>query len=287
MRTIIVFALIAALCHAGGAQARDQLGQRDAVTIDPQRAYIYYRSFERLTVNFIREVSEAERAEWIAAREAAFPQAAARNARAIARWDREGAECQGRDAFSPFCQGRGPRPEPLTMENFPFPAPETDNFVAVEGGRPFTRSETENSYFIAVEPGTYILYGSMAQTSNGNVGVCMCMGSVKFEARAGEIVDIGEIRFPRNEAVREGREWSLYGPNRLSTLSVDPATDAMLVPDRLAGFPMVRAELRAADKLTNYFALEIDRHPEIPGILSYERDRVIDARTGNPVTPAP
>ena len=287
LRSLLAGALLVALCHVGEAQARDQLGQRDPVVVDPQRAYIFYRASQRLDVRLMREVDEAERAEWDAARRAAFPRARQRNEREIAEWDRTVRDCTGNYALSAYCQNRGTRPVPLTLENFPFAVPELDNFLIVMGGRQFTRTETENTYFIAVEPGTYAIYGQATIVPSGSMGICLCMGSVRFETRAGEIVDLGEVHFPRADALRARRNGGEVPSGRLASMAIVPPNDGMSLPDRLAGLPVVRAELRAANKVPNYFALEIDRLPAVPGVLDYQRDVVIDARTGAPVTPAP
>jgi hypothetical protein len=287
MSSLLGGALLAVLVAVSPAAARDQLGQRDEVVVDPQRAYIFYRSSERLDLRFMKEVDAAELSAWQAERAEAFERARSRAERRIAAWDRMTPDCRGNGRNTPQCQGRGDRPEPVTNENFAFPAPEQDNFVTVMGGRQFTRGDGDNSYFIAVEPGSYVLYGQLTGLPQGPaVGTCLCMGSVRFEARAGEIVDLGTIRYPRIEAdaARDDARW--YGPDRLSTLQLMPPTPSLAVPDRLAGRPLVRASFRAADKMPNYFGVTIDRLPAIPGVLGYDRDRVIDEAAGTAVASA-
>ena len=270
-------ALLAALACIGPASARDQLGQRDAVTIDPQRAYIFYRSGQRGDVRFLREVTPQEQTAWEAERAEALARAHTRWQRQLREWEQ--LDCRGNGRLTPQCQSIGGRPVEPTNENFAFTLPEMDNFVQVLGGRQFTRGDDANSFFIAVEPGTYMLYGPVLMLANGTAaGTCLCMGSVRFEARAGQITDLGELRYPRLEALGPRSTEGLIGPNRLPVMSISPATESMPVPERLAGLPIARAELRAADKVPNYFGVIIDRMPEIPGVLAYERDRVIDLR---------
>ncbi len=288
MKRVNLFAgaLLAAMVAATPAAARDQLGQRDAVVIDPQRAYIFYRSSERLDLRFLREVDAEERAAWEAERAAAFERARTRAARRIAAWDRMTPDCRGNGRSPPHSQGRGDRPVAVTEANFAFAPPEQDNFVTVMGGRQFTRGE-ENSYFIAVEPGSYVLYGQLTGLPQGPaVGTCLCMGSVRFEARAGQIVDLGTIRYPRIEAGAERVDERRYGPDRLATLALVPPSPSMAVPDRLAGRALTQAAFRAADKMPNYFGVVIDRLPAIAGVLAYNRDRVIDEAGGNAVASA-
>ncbi len=58
-----------------------------------------------------------------------------------------------------------------------------------------------------------------------------------------------------------------------------PVAGAAIDP-RLAGYAIVPAELRAAGRFPNYYGLQIDRMTPIPGVLAYERDRIIDVKTG-------
>jgi hypothetical protein len=103
-----------------------------------------------------------------------------------------------------------------------------------------------------------MLYGALAIAGSAS-GTCLCMGSVRFEARAGQITDLGLIN---------------------SDVAVRPYESGMARPDRLNGHPVVAAEWRAAGKVANFFGILINRHPQLSGILSYRRDRVIDERTG-------
>ena len=103
------------------------------------------------------------------------------------------------------------------------------------------------------------------------------MGSVRFEAPAGQIVDLGIIRYSGSEAG--------VGVAAVITPAVVPYASGMTRPARLDGLPVIPAELRAVDKIPNYLGGLINRHPALPGVLRYERDRVIDDRTGQAPTP--
>lgn len=155
----------------------------------------------------------------------------------------------------------------------PAPYPDPRSWVQVEGGPRFTAGREGNSYLRAVEPGSYILYGNIGLGGNGShVGICMCMGSLRFEAPAGRIVDLGEIVYPDLGA--SSRPWGV---------TLVPFHSGMNVPSRLAGLPLVPAEFHAAGKVPNYFGVEIDRHDPMPGVLAYRRDQPIDVRTGRDV----
>lgn len=217
--TILATALLMiAAQFATSAEARDQFNQQDAVRVDPQTSYIFFRTRERTQLRFLREVSAQQRAEWIADREAALARAQERYERQASQYRRAVEAC--RDVAPPCVSME--RPSPVTSENFAFPPPELGNFVSVTRGPQFSRTgEGDYTYLVAVPPGT---------------------GAAPAE--------------------------------------VIPYAATMSRPDRLNGLPVVAAERRAGDKMPNYFGVLISRHPALPGVLRYERDRVIDDRTG-------
>ena len=156
------------------------------------------------------------------------------------------------------------------------PMPEPDRWIQVDGRKPrFSKGREGDGYLRGVRPGSYILYGNIGVGLNGaQIGICHCMGSLRFEAPPGKIVDLGEIVWPKFKA--ETRPWGV---------TVLPFAPTMAVPARLAGFPRVAASFSAAPKMPNYFGVEIDRHDPMPGVLAYRRDIPIDVRTGRPAEP--
>lgn len=149
---------------------------------------------------------------------------------------------------------------------------EPDRWIQVRSGPRFQGK----TYLKAVRPGSYILYGNIGIGNNGShVGVCLCMGTLRFEAPPGQIVDLGLILYP--DFGKSKRPWGV---------SVIPFASNMIVPARLAGLPRIAAEFHAAPKLSNSFGVEIDRHDTMPGVLAYDRDIPIDVRTGRPAAPA-
>jgi hypothetical protein len=281
--TIFVTALLVALVQfAVTAEARNQFNQTEAINIDPQKAYFFFRANDRREVQFVREVTPEQLAAWRAARAEAL-------ARAVQRYEREERAYQQEVAYcrdQPTGCMRRIRPTLVTDANFAYPPPEAENFVSVERGPQFTRVGDDSTYLVAVPPGSYVFYGPVFRNGDQSAGFCMCMGSLRFTARAGQIVDLGEIRFP-DQDVQNARASRPDAP-RTATAEIHPYPPAMSRPDRLAGLSVVPAEWRAADKMPNYFGVMIDRHPPVEGVLRYQRDRVIDARTGGePVPLAP
>jgi hypothetical protein len=282
MRFILFLGIVlltASAQFAGDAQAQSQIGGRGAVTVNPQKAYIFFRAPEKVEISFLRQVTPEQITQWRARRAEALPRALERYSRAQRDYDRMVRSCERQRQP---CMTMS-RPTPVTDETFYFPPPELQNFLPVSKGPQFSQLEGGGyTYLIEVPPGTYTLYGTMTSNAYSASGFCLCMGSLRFDARAGQIADIGEIRYAADLA-RQVQHVPTIG--RVSSIEIVPYAAAMTRPDRLANLPIVAAELRAADKMPNYYGVFIDRHPAVPGILRYERDRVIDARTGQPAAP--
>ena len=274
---IFATAIILAVGLAGAADAqtqrreRSQFGEEDAITLQPDRAYIFFRTPMRTSYRFLREVTETERAAWEAERQEAFTRARTRAERRLASWQRERARCNG--GPSPVCQQEPP--EVPTLETFPFAPPEADNFVGNAYRPRLINQDAWSGWLIAVEPGTYALYGEINETPNGLMGACFCMGSVRFEARAGEITDMGEVML----VPEDQRGMPTAQDFRLGHFgTVAPANAQMRSPQQFGSLRVVPAELRAADKMPNYFGVMITRLAPIEGILAYNRDEVVDLR---------
>lgn len=271
-------ALLLALGFSAPAAARDQVNGRDAVTIDPGKSYIFFRTTERSPLMFFREVTPAQLAAHERSRGEAFAQARRRYERDFALWQRDQQECGG-GRTGAFCRGeRVQRPAEVTEANFVHPIPLLGNFVTVSPGPQFTRADGAYTYLMAVEPGTYSVYGPIFSSDAAAMGYCLCMGSVRFEAQAGRIVDLGEVRYPRADAIHAGtRNGAL---RRFRSIEILPYQAAMTRPDRLNGLPVDAANFRAADKVPNYFGVWIDRMAPMPGVLAYDRDRIVDLQAG-------
>lgn len=277
MRILLSLAAVltaAFLQFATPATARDQFNEKDAVSIDPQKSYILFRTETRLPLRLMREATEQDEAAWRTARARALARAQGGYGRAVERYRVALRECETR-----ACRNRPEPPVRATEENFDFPPPEASNLVQVNHGPVFAREGASVTYLIAVLPGTYAVYGTMINLATGPVNMCQCMGSVRFEAPAGQIVDLGIIRYSGSEAG--------VSVAAVITPAVVPYAPGMTRPARLNGLPVIPAELRAVDKIPNYLGGLINRHPALPGVLRYERDRVIDDRTGQAPTPRP
>lgn len=130
------------------------------------------------------------------------------------------------------------------------------------------------TYLTEVEPGEYTYLGPMIVTTSGPApGECYCMGSVKFEAKAGQITSLGDF-LDLGWADREALMQTTIYPESLPDRPAVP-TD-WSVPESLAQYPHARAELRAAGRRDNFFNALVGRIPPVPDVLAYDRDVVID-----------
>jgi hypothetical protein len=160
------------------------------------------------------------------------------------------------------------------------------DFVDVAGWRPVEKGEP-GTYLIAVRPGTYWLYGEKTKDYlEGPFLNCLCMGTLRFEARAGTITDLGRIRNLARET-RDGKRPDARGETRvllgnrdIRAILIEPATGGEPVPAMLAGLPRVAAAYRAAGRLPNVDGTMIDRVSTMSGVIAYDRDRIIDVPTG-------
>ncbi|MEQ1688756.1 MAG: hypothetical protein ABL874_09290 [Sphingopyxis sp.] len=229
---------------------------RPTVTLDPTQAYIMYSGPGQTPLMLMREPSAEDRANWQSRREVALAEAQRRYTRDFERWQRARDEYRAGERST-----RVPtRPVEPTQDNFVFPAIETEMFYQIGPQNRFSK-EGRSVYLSALPPGDYRIYGQMIAAQGQAVsGGCLCMGSTRFSIAAGVITNLGRTEnFQQNDAI-------------------DP---------RLAAFTVQPAHFSAAGKLPNYFGVLIGRAAEIPGVLRYERDRVIDVATGADVTGVP
>jgi hypothetical protein len=240
-----------------------------AITLDPAKAYVLLRTPGAMPVSFVRVPSAEDQAAYDKLRAAAFEDAREDYAKKLKRWEAEKAAA----ARTPGLRV-GPQPVEPTEANFQFvPFAQLANF----GMGPFNRFANKGGtvFLHAVTPGTYRLHGQNDPLLGG--GVCYCMGSVQFEAGAGTITDLGTLGADPAGMEPPVKNDSSAPRTFAFALALIPAgADAPLDP-RLAALPRTPAKLRAAGKMANYWGIAVSRLPAVPGVLGYERDRVVDA----------
>lgn len=241
------------------------IGDKPTVQLDPTQGHILLRSSRQMPLYLMRMPSVEDQAAYDALRAEAFAEARGKYAKKLASYE------AARKAAAPGQGGSAPdKPVEPTAANFEFTpfgmmAPVSigplNRFAKGEGGA--------STYLQAVTPGRYRVYGPIMPGANGAiVGACYCMGSVSFEAKAGEVVDVSVLAELDGEATPDGAP--LFVGERKPGATPPP------VDPRLAGMTVRPARFRPVGKIPNYFGLAITRLPAMPGVMRYDRDRVVD-----------
>jgi len=160
-------------------------------------------------------------------------------------------------------------------------------FAELGGYMAFAKAQPHSFYLLAVKPGTYWLYGEKIKIFlEGPYLNCLCMGTVKFEAKPGTITDLGLIRNLYRETGRgkhadaQGQQRDLMGNRDVRAILVRPPVPEDAMPPALAALPRVPVQYRAAGSLPNIDGTMIDRISAMPGVIAFDRDRIIDVRSG-------
>jgi hypothetical protein len=172
------------------------------------------------------------------------------------------------------------KPIEPTEANFEFTAFPLMAGVSVGPMNRFAKGDDLSTYLEELTPGDYRIYGPVSVVNNGAAfGTCFCMGSVAFTAKAGEIVDLGVV-MSKQFAPAKRPSGDSSAP-MLADRFLEPSPSGTTVDPRLTGATIVPAKFRAVGKLPNYFGLTVARMPAIPGVLQYDRDRIVDLSKGD------
>lgn len=236
--------------------------------IDPAKAYIYIKSPQNRTNGvFLKTPSPEEIANYEAKWREELADAKQDYPKELARYN------AARQA------GRTPKVEPVEPTEESFAIDPIDLRMIVSFGPQFVFDKTDGeaksfSYLIEVEPGEYTYFGPILYVPGAPVfGQCYCMGSVKFEAKAGQITSLGDF-LGLGWADRAALELSTFERELLPDRPAQP-TD-WSIPPSLTQYPAAQADLRAAGKRNNFLRALVSRIPPVPGVLAYERDVPID-----------
>ncbi|MEQ1540789.1 MAG: hypothetical protein ABL926_00905 [Novosphingobium sp.] len=290
LRTLAALAAFAALPGIVVAETVEEKNVlAGKVKLDPAMGYIFTQAANRTFGLFLRVPDDATRAEYQKDWDEGFEKAKKKYASAIKTWEKDAAIARQTKAKVPE------KPVEPTRENFSIGSIELRDMVSFGPMFIYNKAPTRFTYLTSVKPGTYIYYGPLMY-SPGLVpaGQCYCMGTVKFDVKAGVVTDIGNflVAAPKPAPPYDvtAQFWQDYNAKReakgKAPVLVTPEL-AYGVPDSLKGWPSVQAEFHASGKLNNYFGTVITRMPPIPGVLDYRRDTVIDARTGTAVPNPP
>jgi len=248
--------------------------------IEADQGYIFLEAPHRYGGTFIRVPDAEDLESYQVALVEAVARESKRQAKKIERWEQ-----QAKAGIS-----KGDKPEPLdpSMVSIGMIEPRTSVRFGPSKAYFEDKAAGRHGYLTQVKPGTYIWYGPVVSDDQiGMVGQCFCMGSVRFEVKAGVITNLGTslgaLPDYQGQKVAPPMAIELSGGfvaspkiermDGTQKLSYD-------MPQSLAQFPTEKAELQASGKMNNFYGLMISRLPQIDGILGYDRDTIIDLRTG-------
>jgi len=243
------------------------VADKPSATLDPMRAHILLRSPTQTSLYFMKMPSAEDQVVYDGMRAEALADARRSYAKKLANYERDRASATQARTRPPE------RPVEPTEANFEFtpfellttvPIGPTNRFAKGPGGA--------STYLHAVTPGRYRVYGPIAMGANNAViGSCYCMGSVAFEAKAGEIVDISALG---------GMEPPTMAGTTMLAPEGKPVVAAPAVDPRLAGATIRTALFTPVGKLPNHYGIAITRMPAMPGVMRYDRDRIVDLTGG-------
>lgn len=246
------------------------------VTLRTDRAYLMFRVPQQAGVRsleplLMRVPNPEEIARYEAARAEAFTKALPGLTKAYER-----ALARHREAGT----ATGPAPAPPTIDSFAFAWDAVANLQDVDFGRQFVKTPTEETFLVEAPPGDYVLYGFTPSTGLPRLMVCMCLGTVGFSAKAGEVTDLGYL--VSDFAFESSQAPELKGRGGY-TGTVRAARADSSMPQALASMSVVPAPYRAVGRFFTPNAVNIARLVPVPGVLDYAGGTVIDAATGQAV----
>jgi hypothetical protein len=276
-------AAIAALLLASPVAAQ-AVGDKDSVTLDPAGSYLIVQtssgsSMYSFPLTFIRRPEQIDIDNYVERRAEALAKARAKWEKKFANWQKDMAKWKpGGGIPKPV------KPVEPTDANLAYPSLDQENMLMVGPFNRFAKGDGRSTFIHRVPPGRYVFYGPV-NFAVGAAGTCMCMGSIEFEVKPGQIVNAGMMKLnwlaERAVAKKEGRPVprnELDLPESMNTISWIPAEPGTALDPRLAGYTIVPADLRASGRIPNYFGIQIDRLTPVPGVLDYDHDRIVDLK---------
>jgi hypothetical protein len=289
MKHIIAIALV--LAANLPTSAFTQLSEKEVTSgkakAEEGSTFIFLHGTGRQGGTFIRVPDAEDIAAYRTARETAFADALKRYKKQMKRWESDVNVAKQTKSKIPE------KPVEPSDENFSIGPIEQQTAIQFGPDYAFSKDKANDrfSYLVSVKPGTYIWYGPIIfDPQQGFIGVCHCMGSVKFEVVPNMVTNVGNFltAAPLAEKqkgaplldIRHSGGWTGFKvelPTASSPINFD-------IPASISKWPSVRPEFSASGKFNNFYGVMITRLPPIPDVLAYERDQVIDVRSGKNVT---
>ncbi|WP_140420580.1 hypothetical protein [Novosphingobium sp. B 225] len=255
-------------------------------TLDPKLGYVFIQGPIRSQAVLLREPDADTRTRYQADWEEDFAKAQKKYQSAVKAWEL--------DIVVARQTGKKELPEkPVEPTRETFVGRPIALYDQASWGPMFIYSKGEGyfSYLTSVRPGTYIYYGPIFAAPNGALGgLCYCMGSVKFDVKAGQVTDLGnflsatpEPKEPFDTFTQFQRKYDAERAAKGKEPVFKKPALAWGLPESLKAWPSAQAEFRASGKQNNYYGLQITRIAPIPGVIDYRRDTVIDVKSGTDV----
>jgi hypothetical protein len=290
-RILLAALALGAAVTPAAAQDYKAVADKPAVTLDPAKSYVIITAEAggtsiSMPVTLLRRPEQADIDDYLNRRREALAKAHGKWERKHAGWARD---FENWSQQSKDYKAINPRPvEPVepTDGNLAFPAIDQENMVTIGPLNRFAKGDGRSVFVHMVRPGRYAYYGPVNPLLPG-VNTCMCMGTIEFEVKPGEVVNAGTIRLnfweERSKAKAAGREvprTEMDLPESMTTVSWDPPAAGATIDPRLAAYTIVPADLHASTRFPNYYGGQIDRLSPVPGVLAYDRDRIVDLKAG-------
>lgn len=166
------------------------------------------------------------------------------------------------------------------------------NVQSVDDGKPFYQTKAESIYLVEAPPGRFVVYGISWGSGIAGVHTCFCLGTVGFEVAPDVITDIGYFYGDKIHSVSKIPELAAesgFGPSSdvlggyLLGGTIRPARAESSLPPALA-LPVTPARFFAVGKYYSVIAGGINRMVPIPGVLDYDRGKVVDVQSGKVAT---
>lgn len=273
----LALAIVPTIASAQAIEEKNLLSGK--AKFDPESGYLFVRGPVRQMAMLLRLPDASDVAEYETEWAEAFAKVKQKYPSKLRGWEYRAATARKEGRAYDY-----EKPIEPTEENFSIGPIEFRNPFYFGPQYVFSKSESgdQYSYLSKMKPGRYVLYGPVTYTGNGMAGFCFCMGTVAFEIKPGVITDAGNFflvapgpdpDFPAAGELPSGSEIGLYRPRQsgFGTLTFG-------LPDTLKAYPSVEADFRAYGKLDNVYGLTITRLPPIPGVLAYERDKIVDLK---------
>ena len=278
----LMLAMASPAAHAAPARPNQPIGEADVlsgkVTRDPEMGYILVGGIGGAMGTFMRFPDDVTRTAWEQDRSDALAKALKKYPAMVSDWQFIVDSLKKNGSKGPY----PPKPVEPTIDSVEVVPLDMRDMITFGPQFRFTKG-ARTSFLTTAKPGVYYWVGVPSLP-------CMCMGTVQFEVKAGQVTNLGnmlwalpqqkqDLTVAQLEAINAADMRAKAGKPARPDAYASPDLD-MTVPDSLKDWPVVTAELHAHGKFNNYGAAIVSRLAPIPGVLSYRRDTVIDERTG-------